>query len=126
MQNQKLDNLLSDQSDNLKLQEELKLLNPRTSVGSLAAYDGFNFDEMHRFMRSFHLDVDETITGKEPFPGEMMKPKRFNVDLPEEICDHLIKYYKNAYNLNFTSFTEYVSSGQVKLRNSNWQIIVQP
>lgn len=47
MQNQKLDDLLSDQSDNLRLQEGLKLLRPRPSVGSLAAYDEFNFDEMH-------------------------------------------------------------------------------
>ncbi|UZO17247.1 uncharacterized protein OCT59_008608 [Rhizophagus irregularis] len=89
MQNQKLDDLLSDQSDNLRLQEGLKLLRPRPSVGSLSAYDEFNFDEMHRFMRSFRLDVDETITGKEPFPGEMMKPTRLKVNLPEEICDHL-------------------------------------
>ena len=126
MQNQKLDDLLSDQSDNLRLQEGLKLLRPQPSVGSLAAYDEFNFDEMHQFMRSFRLDVNETITGKEPFPGKMMKLTRFDIDLPEEICDRLAQYYKNAYNLNFISFTKYVSSGQVKLRNSNQQIIVQP
>lgn len=126
MQNQKLDDLLSDQSDNLRLQEGLKLLRPRPSVGSLSAYDEFNFDEMHRFMRSFRLDVDETITGKEPFPGEMMKLTRLKVNLPEEICDHLVQYYKDAYNLDFISFNKYVSSRQIKLRNSNQQIIVHP
>src|SRR5688500_7855236 len=101
MQNQKLDNLLSNQSDNLRFQEGLKLLRPQPSVSSLAAYDEFNFDEMHRFMKSFHLDVDETITGKKPFPSEMMKLTRFDVNLLEEICNHLAQYYKDAYNLDF-------------------------
>ncbi|GBC11559.2 hypothetical protein GLOIN_2v1776801 [Rhizophagus irregularis DAOM 181602=DAOM 197198] len=99
MQNQKLDDLLSDQSDNLRLQEGLK---------------------------SFRLDVDETITGKEPFPSEIMKLTRLKVNLPEEICDHLVQYYKDAYNLDFISFNKYVSSRQIKLRNSNQQIIVHP
>jgi hypothetical protein len=130
MQNQKLDNLLFEQSNNLKLKEGLKLLQPRPSVGSLAAYDKFNFDEMYQFMKSFHLDIDITITGRESFPGKMMKPTRFEVDLPEKICDHLVQYYKDAYNLDSISFTKYISNSisnrQIGIRISNEQIVVQP
>jgi hypothetical protein len=126
MQDQKLDDLLSHQTENLLLQEGLKLLWPRPTAGSLAAYDELNFEEMHRFMRSFRLDIDETITGSEPFPGEVMKPTRFDVILPEEICEHLVQYYKDAYNLDFVSFTKYISNRQINQRNPNQPIIIQP
>ena len=46
MQNWQLKELLSDQSDNLKLKEGLKLVQSRPTIGSLAAYDEFEFDEM--------------------------------------------------------------------------------
>jgi hypothetical protein len=31
---------------------------------------------MHRFMRSFQLDIGNTITGRASFPGKMMKSER--------------------------------------------------
>ena len=126
MQNWQLEDLLSDQSDNLNLKEGLKLVQSRPTIGSLAAYDEFEFDEMHRFMQNFRFELDVTITGVEQFPGEMMSPVRFGVDLPEEICDHLVQYYKDVYDLSFISFTESASNRKKNKSNSNQQIIVLP
>jgi len=118
MQNWRLDDLLSSQSDNLKLKEGLKLVRPRPTIGSLAAYDEFEFDELYRFMQSFRLETDDIITGIESFPGEMMKPAKIGVNLPEEIYNPLIQYYKDAYDLDFVSLKE-------STRKSN-RIIVLP
>src|SRR5271154_5818520 len=76
MQNWRLDDLLSSQSDNLKLKERLKLVRPWPTIGSLAAYDEFEFDELYRFMQSFCLETDDIITGIESFSGEMIKPAK--------------------------------------------------
>ena len=45
MQNWRLDNILSSQLHNDKLSEGLKLLKPRTTTGTLATYDGLNYNE---------------------------------------------------------------------------------
>ena len=50
MQNWRLDNLISDQLDNSKLEESLNLIQSRPTVESLAAYDEFEFDELRRFL----------------------------------------------------------------------------
>lgn len=125
MQNWRLDDLLSSQSGNQKLEEGLKIVRPRPTIGSLAAYDEFEFDEMYRFMQNFRLETDDIITGIESFPGEMMKPAKIGVDLPEEIYNHLVQYYKDAYDLDFVSLTESTSNKRNNIRNSN-QIIVLP
>jgi hypothetical protein len=126
MQNWRLDDLLSNQLDNLKLKEGLKFVQPRPTLGSLAAYDEFEFDELYRFIQNFHLETDDIITGIESFPGEMMKPVKIGVNLPEEIYNSLIQYYKDVYDLNFISFTESASNRNNNIRNSDQQIIVLP
>src|SRR5947207_10243792 len=75
MQNWRLDDLISAQSNNAKLTKGLKLIQPRTTLGSLAAYDNFQFAELCRFRQIYQLETEETITGTEPFPGEMLLPK---------------------------------------------------
>jgi hypothetical protein len=127
MQSWRLDDLLSKQLDNnIKLKEGLKLLQPRSTIGSLAAYDGFEFDEMYRFVQYFNLEIDDTITGSESFPGEMMSPAKIAVDLPQDIYDHLIQYYRDAYDLSFISFTELALNEQDNIENTSQQIIVLP
>ena len=69
-------------------------------------------------MKSFCFETDDIITGIESFPGEMMKPAKIRVNLPEEIYNPLIQYYKDAYDLDFVSLKELT-------RKSN-QIIVLP
>ncbi|GET00117.1 hypothetical protein GLOIN_2v1786477 [Rhizophagus clarus] len=61
MWNWRLDNLVSVQSNNVKLVETLKLIQPRSTSGSLAAYDNFNYTELYQFRKVFFQEVDETI-----------------------------------------------------------------
>ena len=107
MQNWRLSDLLSDQSNNINLIEGLKLIKQRATTGSLASYDKFEFDELVQFRQMYLLETEETITDAEPFPGEMMPPKKINVDLPDDAYKHLVMYYKAAYReLDFFTITE--------------------
>lgn len=55
--------------------EALSLVQNRPTTGSLAAYDGFDFAELYRFMRTFHQNIDVTITGCEEFSREIITQK---------------------------------------------------
>ena len=79
MQNWRLDDILSSQSNNMRLVEGLKLLKQRATLGSLASSDNLEFAELCQFRQISRLEIEDTITSIEPFPGEMMslymKPK---------------------------------------------------
>ena len=72
MQNWRLDDILSSQSNNMRLVEGLKLLKQRATLGSLASYDDLEFAELCQFRQISCLEIKDTITSIEPFPGEMM------------------------------------------------------
>jgi len=81
----------------------LELLDTRPSVGSLSEMDQFDHDEMRRFWMCSRQIQESTISGKEPFPGEMLKPYSENVLLSaDDILDLMINYYNDIYeNLEF-------------------------
>jgi hypothetical protein len=106
MQHRRLDDLVSDQSNNVKLIEALKLIQPRPTSGSLAAYDNFNYTELYQFRKVFFQEVDDTIVGSEPLPGEMLTPCKNCVALPDDIYKILTDYYNDAYELQFVTITE--------------------
>src|SRR6266480_4193118 len=85
MQNWRHDDILSSQSNNTRLVEGLKLLKQRATLGSLASSDDLEFAKLCQFRQIYLLEIEDTITGIEPFPGEMMSPKRMNVALPDDI-----------------------------------------
>ena len=89
MQNIRLDNLIYNQSDSLKLNEALELVKPRLTIGSLAAYDGFDFAELYRFMQIFR-HLNETVTGSELFSGQILSPAKNHVFLPNNIYELLV------------------------------------
>jgi hypothetical protein len=111
MQHWRLDDLVSAQSDNVKLIEALKLIQPRATSGSLAADDNFEFGELCRFRKIFTQEVDDTITGSESLPGEMLTPCRNRVALTDNIYQILTDYYNDAYNLSFVTISESISAG---------------
>jgi hypothetical protein len=98
MQNWQLDDLISGQSNNIKLINGLKLIQPRPTTGSLAIYDSFDFAKLYWFMQNFHHNIDCNITGSEQFPGKMLTPRKKRVSLPDNIYNLLVKYYNNAYD----------------------------
>jgi hypothetical protein len=106
MQNWRLDDLVSAQSNNIKLVEALKLIQPRATTGSLADYDNFESAQLYQFRKFFFQEVDDTIVGSEPFPGEMLTPCRNRVALPDSIYQILTDYYNNAYELQFLTIAE--------------------
>src|ERR1044072_228963 len=65
MQNYKIDNLVSIQQNNQKLIDGLELIKPRQTSGSLAAYDGFESEELLRFRKTFCHELEDTITGSQ-------------------------------------------------------------
>jgi hypothetical protein len=106
MQNCQLNNLILDEQDNTKLTEALHLVQSRATAGSLAAYDKFEFAELYRFMQIYRQETDTTITGSEPFPGEILG-KIDRISLPDSIYELLISYYNNTYNeWDFVSIAE--------------------
>ena len=87
MQNWRLDDILSSQSNNMRLVEGLKLLKQRVTLESLASSDDLEFAELCQFRQISRLEIEDTITSIEPFPDEMMSPKKMNVTLPDDIYD---------------------------------------
>ncbi|PKK56199.1 hypothetical protein RhiirC2_800535 [Rhizophagus irregularis] len=83
--------------------EALSLVQNRPTTGSLAAYDRFDFAELYRFMRTFHQNIDITITGCEEFPGKMITPKK-----------------------DFVSIAEFVSNNLTSSNSENQPIVVSP
>ena len=80
----------------------LNLLDNRTNVGSLSENDEFSSDEMERFWFN-SINIQESIvTGREPFPGEMLRPTSEKVDLSKSMLDLMVEYYTATYEtLNF-------------------------
>ncbi|RHZ89046.1 hypothetical protein Glove_19g345 [Diversispora epigaea] len=81
----------------------LKILNTRQSIESLLEMDQFGYDEMRRFWMYSRTIQESTISEKEPFPGEMLKPFSENIPLSADgILDLMIAYYNDTYeNLKF-------------------------
>lgn len=111
MQNWRLDNILSFQLNNEKLSEGLELLKPRSTTGTLAAYDELDYNELFRFRQIFCQETDDTINGSEAFPGEMLTPRKNRVSLPDDIYRILIEYYSDAYESKFITIAESASAG---------------
>src|SRR4051794_20080370 len=123
MQNCRLDNLLSSQTNNTILVEALKLIKHRATLGSLSSYDDFDFAELVRFRKIYRLEVEITITGAELFPGEMMTPRKNDVRLPDDIYNLLVEYYNAAYeDLSFFSIAEAAQNPE----RSNRRIVILP
>ena len=74
----------------MRLVEGLKLLKQWVTLGSLASSDDLEFAELCQFRQISRLEIEDTITGIEPFPGEMISSKRMNVALPDDIYDILV------------------------------------
>ncbi|RHZ88696.1 hypothetical protein Glove_21g152 [Diversispora epigaea] len=83
--------------------KSLEILNICQSVGSFSEMDQFGLDEIRRFWMYSRTIQESTISGKEPFPGEMLKPFSENIPLSADgILDLMIAYYNDTYeNLKF-------------------------
>ena len=71
----------------MKFKEELKLIQSWLTVGSLAAYNEFEFNKLYRFMQIYNLEINDTITGSENFLSEILKQAKMGVNLPQHIYD---------------------------------------
>uniref|UniRef100_U9UPJ4 Transposase domain-containing protein n=1 Tax=Rhizophagus irregularis (strain DAOM 181602 / DAOM 197198 / MUCL 43194) TaxID=747089 RepID=U9UPJ4_RHIID len=104
------------------LVEGLKLVKSWLTTGSLLAYDNFEWDELYRFRLIYSLEVEDTITGSEQFPREIMTPRKQDVILPNNIYKLLVDYYNNVYNLEFVTIADSIES---RLQ-SRHPIVVRP
>ena len=110
MQNWRLDALVSVQLNDIKLIEALKLIQPRATSRSLADYDNFKFTELYQFRKIFFQEVDDMIVGSKLFLGKMLMPSNVQVTLPDNIYQILTDYYNNAYELQFVTIAESIST----------------
>ncbi|RHZ75494.1 hypothetical protein Glove_213g165 [Diversispora epigaea] len=100
--------LINDNRINVMIYTEnntkgLEILNTHQSVGFLSKMDQFGYDEMRRFWMYSKTIQESTISGKEPFLGEMLKLFSENIPLSADgILDLMIAYYNDTYeNLKF-------------------------
>ncbi|PKK56396.1 hypothetical protein RhiirC2_800113 [Rhizophagus irregularis] len=87
MQNWWLDDIISNQLNNLKLVEGLKLVKSRPITG-----------------------IKDTITGNEQFPEEIITPRKQDGILPNDIYNLLVDYYNNVYDLEFVTIADSIES----------------
>jgi hypothetical protein len=76
----------------------------------------------------FCHELEDTITGSESFPGEILTPINEQVDLPDDVFKCLITYYNEAYddiNVEFISMTDFIEQ-DLQNEVSNQYTIVQP
>jgi hypothetical protein len=81
--------------DNEILCSYMDIIKPKKSVGSLSAHDEFESDDYLNIIRLSCIK-DESATGAEPFPGELMNPCHETI-LPNDILDLLVDFYANLY-----------------------------
>ncbi|POG66317.1 hypothetical protein GLOIN_2v1879967 [Rhizophagus irregularis DAOM 181602=DAOM 197198] len=81
----------------MKLVNGLKLIEPRQTTGSLAAYDDLRSEELVQFKRIFCSELEDTITGSEIYLGNLLSPIKNRVDLPDNLYEQLITYYNEVY-----------------------------
>ncbi|CAB4439110.1 unnamed protein product [Rhizophagus irregularis] len=126
VQNCRINDLISIQSGNQKLVNGLKLIEPRQTTGSLAAYDDLGSEELVQFKRIFCSELEDTITGSEIYPGNLLSPIKNRVDLPDNLYEQLITYYNEVYgekmDVEFGSMSNLISRG---LQNDSY-VVVQP
>ncbi|GET55402.1 hypothetical protein GLOIN_2v1786147 [Rhizophagus irregularis DAOM 181602=DAOM 197198] len=81
-----------------KIEPEImrRLIN-RPSVGSLSEADQFSADEMRRFWLTSRNIHESTTTGKEAFPGEMLRPVFNDIVMSSDMLDLIVEYYMASY-----------------------------
>ncbi|GBC49454.2 hypothetical protein GLOIN_2v1776801 [Rhizophagus irregularis DAOM 181602=DAOM 197198] len=121
-----INDLISIQLGNQKLVNGLKLIEPQQTTGSLAAYDDLGSEELVQFKRIFCSELEDTITGSEIYPGNLLSPIKNRVDLPNNLYEQLITYYNEVYgekiDVEFSSMSNLISRG---LQNDSY-VVVQP
>src|ERR1051325_1226956 len=75
----------------------IDLLDNRPNVRSLSATDEFSSDEMYRFLLNSVNIRESVITGREAFPGEMLRPSNDDILLSSEMLDRIVEYYTATY-----------------------------
>ncbi|PKK61537.1 hypothetical protein RhiirC2_856195 [Rhizophagus irregularis] len=74
----------------------LELLEDRPTTGSISAADQFSSDELERFWLNAKNIQKLTITGCEPFPGEMLKPSSKAI-MAESMLELMVAFYNASY-----------------------------
>ena len=104
--------------DNEHLRTSLDIINPKKSVGSLAALDDFESDEYINFIRLSRIEK-ESASETENFPGVLMD-LCYETTLEKNILDLLVKYYNNLYvNNKFIAISSLTGSSSSTVVNSN-------
>ncbi|GES80387.1 hypothetical protein GLOIN_2v1776801 [Rhizophagus clarus] len=114
------------QTNNQRLINGVKLIEPQKTTGSLAAYNDLEFETLLQLKQIFCCELEDTITGSEFYPKKFLNPIKNRVELPKNLYKHLITYYNEVYgedmNVEFSSMSNLIDKG---LQNDSY-IVVQP
>ena len=91
------DNQISEIGIGTEETKGLELLKNRSSVGSLSETDEYSVDEMYRFWLNSRNIKESPISGREPFPGEMLRPSLENIRPSNSMLDLIVEYYTATY-----------------------------
>ena len=95
----------------------LELLENRPTVGSLSENDQFDSDEMARFWLNSRNIRQSSVTGCEPFPGEMLKPNSEGVLLSGLMLNLLVEFYIATHELyDFRKPADEVNHDSITIR----------
>ena len=77
----------------------IELLEVCSNVSFLSATDEFSSNEMHRFLLHSKNVQNSVITGKEAFPGEMLRLTSENILMTAKMLDRMVEYYIATYKM---------------------------
>ncbi|CAG8675483.1 4179_t:CDS:1, partial [Ambispora leptoticha] len=75
----------------------LDLLSVRKTVGSLAASDQFETDELQRFLQMSRSIETSSVNGVEDFSGEFLIQSKIHIMMSDNILNILLEFYSASY-----------------------------
>ncbi|GES94279.1 hypothetical protein GLOIN_2v1776801 [Rhizophagus clarus] len=104
----------------------LKLIEPQKTIGSLAAYDDLESETLLQFKQIFCYKLEDTITGSKFYLGKFLNPIINCVELPENLYEHLITYYNEVYgddmNVEFSSMSNLIDKAKFTQDNESVEL----
>ena len=95
-----------------------EFLNNRSDIGSISELDQFSTDELYRFLNNTYNIQETVINGSEKFPGELLRPKKENLILSDEVLSLLVEYYEASYETNFRKlFTNSINNDSIVIQS---------
>ncbi|GBC02643.1 hypothetical protein RclHR1_04730004 [Rhizophagus clarus] len=122
-----LDKMTSYTDENPRLQESLKFIKPKDSVGSLSIYDNYTDEDYKAFCLLSTTIEEGAAFGFEAFSGYFLSSSKNDVLLPQDVLLLLADFYHNAYDKNFVTllYIHNASEGSISVLPKSAKILAR-